>query len=419
MQHMSKGSDEVKDRHFSGFRTARSDVLWELVRELVQAVDGVLPTRKRKRRALDQQMFENQVEAVVCEAAFREFEEPGQWVCVTRSNQKLGSVDRYKSSVMRESLLTVLDSLSGPVLGFLEMRVGCPSKYSNSAQTTFRAAPALLEKLSPLGLSWADFGSSAAEEVIILKEARQDYWTKGERLQYGDTAQTIRYRDEARSINAWLEAADVQTSGYRPEVNLRDRRLRRCFNNGRFDQGGRLFGGFWQGMNKDERRDLLIDGEPAVELDFSQVGPRIIYGMAGAAFERDAYAVPGFERHREGIKKVFGAMTHADAPLVRFPKDTRELFPANAKIADVCGAVQRHHPAIADRFYAGVGMAAMFTESQIMVSALLRMKELCITALPVHDAVIVADSNAAAAEAIMLDAFHHHTGVHGSVSLVQ
>jgi hypothetical protein len=419
MQHMSKDSDEAKDRHFSGFRTARSEALKGLVRELVLAVDGVLPTRKRKRRALDQQMFENQVEAIVCEAAFREFEEPGQWVCVTRSNQKLGSVDRYKSPVMQESLLTVLDALSGPALGLLEMRVGCPSKYSDGVQTTFRAAPALLEKLSPLGLLWADFGSSAAEEVIVLKEAREDYWTNGKRLQYEDTAQTNQYRDEMRSINAWLEAADIQMSAYRPDINLPNRRLRRCFNNGRFDQGARLFGGFWQGMNKDERRDLLIDGAPAVELDFSQVGPRIIYGMAGAAFERDAYAVPGFERHREGIKKVFGAMTHAGAPLGRFPKDTKELFPASVKIADVCGAVQRHHPAIADRFYTGVGMAAMFTESQIMVAALLRMKELCITALPVHDAVIVADSNAAAAEAIMLDAFHQHTGVHGSVGLVQ
>jgi hypothetical protein len=158
---------------------------------------------------------------------------------------------------------------------------------------------------------------------------------------------------------------------------------------------------------------------PAVELDFSQVGPRIIYGMAGAAFERDAYAVPGFERHREGIKKVFGAMTHADAPLASFPKKTKDLFPASMKIADVCDAVQRHHPAIADRFYTGVGMAAMFTESQIMVSALLRMKEMNITALPVHDAVIVAGSTAAAAEAFMLDVFHQHTGVQGSVSLVQ
>ncbi|MFM0662695.1 hypothetical protein [Paraburkholderia sediminicola] len=320
---------------------------------------------------------------------------------------------------MRESVLTVLDALSSPTLGLLEMRVGCPSKYAGGLQTTFRAAPALLQKLSPLELSWADFGSSAAEEVIILKEAREDYWAKRKRLQYEDTAQTNRYRDEMRSINAWLEEADIQMSVYRPEINLANRRLRRCFNNGRFDQGGRLFGGFWQGMDKDERRDLLIDGDSAVELDFSQVGPRIIYGMAGAAFERDAYAVPGFERHREGIKKVFGAMTHADAPLASFPKKTKDLFPASMKIADVCGAVQRHHQPITDHFYTGVGMAAMFTESQIMVAALLRMKEAGITALPVHDAVIVAESSAAAAEAIMLDVFHQCTGVQGSVSLVQ
>ncbi|MCW3574034.1 hypothetical protein K6Y53_38700, partial [Burkholderia cenocepacia] len=103
------------------------------------------------------------------------------------------------------------------------------------------------------------------------------------------------------------------------------------FNAGSFELGGRLYGGFWQRMNKAERKDLRIDGEQAVELDFSQVGPRILYGMAGAKMDRDAYAVPGYEDHREGIKKLFAAMINTSAPLVRFPAKVRELFPRGTK----------------------------------------------------------------------------------------
>ncbi|CAG9266473.1 conserved hypothetical protein [Burkholderia cepacia] len=408
---------EGRDRHFSGFLVSGSEQMDELVRDVTGKVEAAMP-RKRARRAADQQMFEAQVEALVCEAVYRELEVPEQWVTIPRAKAKLGQKSRYRAPVLRESITTILDALSSPSVGFLEQCKGEASAFARGPQTTFRASAELLTQAFRLGIGWADFDRRDGEEVIVLKEAREDHWSAPERLEYSDTEETNRYREQMREINGWLHGADLKlVSSSWLDVDLWNRHLKRYFNAGSFELGGRLYGGFWQRMNKAERKDLRIDGEQAVELDFSQVGPRILYGMTGARMDRDAYAVPGYEDHREGIKKLFAAMINTSTPLVRFPAKVRELFPRGTKAASVCSAIQRHHPAIADHFHKKEGLAVMLKESQIMVSALLRMKAAGVVALPVHDAAIVPAGRVDEAKAIMLEEFQAHTGLEGAVSI--
>ncbi|WP_322035423.1 hypothetical protein [Burkholderia cenocepacia] len=408
---------EARDRHFSGFLVSGSEQMDELVRDVTSKVEAAMP-RKRARRVVDQQLFEAQVEALVCEAIYRELEASEQWVTIPRAKAKLGQKSRYRAPVLRESIATVLDALSSPSVGFLEQRKGEPSAFARGPQTTFRASAGLLAQAFRLGIDWADFDRRDGEEVIVLKEAREDHWSDPERLEYADTEETSRYREQLREINGWLRGADLNlVSSSWLDVDLWNRHLKRYFNAGSFELGGRLFGGFWQRMSKDERKDLRINGEQAVELDFSQVGPRILYGMAGIKMDRDAYAVPGYEAHRDGIKKLFAAMTNASAQLVRFPVKVRELFPPRTKAASVCSAILGHHPAIADHFHKQAGLAVMFKESQVIVSALLRMKAAGIVALPVHDAAIVAVGRAEEARVILLEEFHAYTGLEGAVSV--
>ena len=53
------------------------------------------------------------------------------------------------------------------------------------------------------------------------------------------------------------------------DVDLSERRLRRYFTRGSFESGGRLFGWFWQELNKKQRKNIIIDDEEAVSLDYS------------------------------------------------------------------------------------------------------------------------------------------------------
>jgi hypothetical protein len=57
----------------------------------------------------------------------------------------------------------------------------------------------------------------------------------------------------------------------------------------------------------------------------------------------------------------------------------------------------------------------MFIESEILVDVLLRLIDVGVTALPVHDAIIVPESKAAMAKETMLSVFRARTGVEGVV----
>ena len=68
--------------------------------------------------------------------------------------------------------------------------------------------------------------------------------------------------------------------------------------------------------------------------------------------------------------------------------------------------------------YCGLGHRCQFLESEILVSVLLRLGEAGITALRIHDAVLVPQSAVEIARATMLDVFKQKTGAEGQVDVL-
>ena len=84
----------------------------------------------------------------------------------------------------------------------------------------------------------------------------------------------------------------------------------RIFNDGSFDRGGRYFGGWWQIIRKELRRDICIDGQFIVEKDFSSLFPRMIYCLDGITPPDDPYGID------------LSSLAYADMP----PKEGRGLI---------------------------------------------------------------------------------------------
>ena len=117
-----------------------------------------------------------------------------------------------------------------------------------------------------------------------------------------------------------------------------------------------MFGGFWQELNKKQRKNIIIDDEEAVSLDYSQMAQRILYGVCRTRpTTEDCYKIPGYERYRSGIKKVFNAMTFADKQMTRFPKGVKQMFKEDIRFQEVSDAILRYHSGIANKFYVGIG----------------------------------------------------------------
>jgi hypothetical protein len=82
-------------------------------------------------------------------------------------------------------------------------------------------------------------------------------------------------------------------------------------------------------------------------------------------------------------------------------QDIRSCFPRGAKVKDEVAAIRERHKAIADWFECGRGLSLQRTESDILVAVLLKLIARGITALPIHDAVLVARSHGETAQHIM------------------
>ncbi|WP_321784705.1 hypothetical protein [Paraburkholderia sp. J94] len=409
----------TKDRHLNSYRVARSEQLKALVRSIVaqlEAYEVSLKLRARARKPNDQKVFERQVECLVCEALLCHLVQPKGWVTVSRSKRILGHASRYQSPVMGRTLPDVMDLLTSPEMGLLDVTMGIVNPFNGcNVQTTLRASGRLLGLAAELNLTHADFGRDDAEEVIILKAEKQR--GKSARFPYADDEQTAALRAEVKTINAWLAQAEIELADDFPGKSTDDRKMTRSFNNGTFAHGGRLSGGFWQGMTKAQRKSILIDGCETVTLDYKQMGPSIHYGLAGIPFSGDAYAVPGYEFHRAGIKKVFGAMTHARRRFNRLEDLDPLALPAGVKLSKACQDIERHHALIADRFYCRSGMEAMRTESDVIVGVMLELRARGIVGLPIHDAVLVREDQADQVDEVMRALFTQHTGNTVAVSM--
>ena len=120
-------------------------------------------------------------------------------------------------------------------------------------------------------------------EVIILRKRKKHRGSPGELAEYTDTPFTRIARRNLENINTFiarhhidLDITDDQEEALLLRLRGRDdgyidytkTRLVRIFNNSSFEQGGRYYGGWWQGIPGDWRTFITINSKRTVQLDY-------------------------------------------------------------------------------------------------------------------------------------------------------
>lgn len=399
-----------------------SENMRQIVRYAIADVQST-ETRKRRRTAAAQKIFEETVSALLCATAAHHLSGKAGALVTTRANNKLSSESRYKPIIHSAQYRHILDHLAVPGGGWMDQTIGYRTSASNAPATTIKASDRLRAYLRFHQVTRDDIKRVRGGEPIILKSSADDETRDKDLVEYDDTEVTRAYREEVEALNAFLEEADIEAWGV-DGVDDRERTLRRIFNNGSFEQGGRLFGGFWEAIGKDTRLEgIEIDQEPVVELDYGQMSARVIYGLASepVTFE-DAYLLGKFPEPlrsnlRSAVKKVFNSMLFREAELKKYPQQVRPMVDRHLSGTDrpiSAGAMREallaHHAPIADWFEKGLGLNLMFRESEILIDVLLNLKDKGIVALPIHDAILVGSSHAETAKTVMEDVFRDHVG---------
>jgi hypothetical protein len=355
-------------------------------------------------------------------------------IFVPRRKDFLERADRYRSKAINTLLPTALDQLEA--LGFIRQELGHIGDGGERRRTVVTPGPALRARMEEHGFGSHEFRRERAGDEIVLRAPGAD--DRATPIEYADDGDTRRMRAEMQIINARIQAADLDLAcGHDDplcsDIDRTRRKLRRIFSRGNFAEGGRLYGGYWQDMKGERRRDLLlIDGAPVAELDYSAAGLRILYGMAGAEPpDGDLYDLPGAPAaKRDDVKAMISALTFVEgadvAALAPVAKRIRPDLAARAgadsddferhmvdalAVEAVLRAIKERHAAVAAFLPSLVGHRVQKIESDAMVRALLALAGKQVAALPVHDSLLVRHDHADLAREILEVSFEAVAGV--------
>jgi hypothetical protein len=391
------------------------DAIKGFTRHLI-AQESKLALRNRARKEEDRRKFTITVEAVACNLLLLGLFRGDVALAVPLDNNMMWGANRYRNPVYGQhflSLLTLMEHL----------------KLLKRTRTGFRVsktvkALSLVETTTGLGKHFPNvtpesFRREQEPEVLILKEGKDDD-DKAALVNYSDSQMTRRLRNQVKRLNGWLLKADIELASTRSSIRLgkdgeviatHRRTLRRTFNNKSWRQGGRLSGGFWMTMPRADRfREIRIGGKPVADVDYQQLFPRLAYARAQAPQSTgDLYDVMGDGTERDGWKLLFNALLFARGTLKRWPRDCSPLLPG-LNLRQAVALLKEKHQPIAHLFGTGVGFELMFMESEMLIAVVTHLFGNGIPALPLHDAVLVAEPHAKTAKAAMEDIFRLHTG---------
>lgn len=338
-------------------------------------------------------------------------------------------------------------------------------------QSRMRATKRLIDRFDELQVAPLMVIRHEEAETIILKDSKKKL------IEYQDTDETHRMREEMKFINELLaktlinlympdddlrklndrmRTGEIEYAEAHPEDTTEDQEstdeeprgaidftlktLRRVFNNGQFDQGGRLYGGFWQSLPRESRKYIRINHMNTVEEDFSSMHINLAYWRQGIPVPvDDLYTLDGFP---EGTRKVVKAClltminTKDQADAMRsikaritghrfakkeiggekktikeiIQKKDRITLPPEVQIEDVIRAFELKHKAIGDWFFSGRGRELQYWDSVVAVRILLKLAAEGVPCLPLHDSFIVSEPNVRGLREIMREAFFEVTG---------
>lgn len=200
----------------------------------------------------------------------------------------------------------------------VEPGYGDPTGRSAGKVTRIAPTPKLLAFLATSGITPANHSAhftppvrpASVKHPITLKTAAtsdRGRRTDGRPMPFDSTgAKVSAFAQQVNEINAYLAKQVIEGGDHHG--------FQRQFNQGDtpgfdWNKGGRLYsiGGGYQNDPKEQRRNIIINGEPTIELDLQASHLTILHAKAGVPLPTpDPYTMPGLPRH---IVKMFVTMT--------------------------------------------------------------------------------------------------------------
>ncbi len=186
-----------------------------------------------------------------------------------------------------------------------------------------------------------------------------------------------------------------------------------------YKSGGKYYGPCWQNLSKELRKEIKINGQETVELDFNAMHLHLLYCKVNKKLSdyipegKDAYELPNRNRkivktsficcinnncNKDNVNKVVGPKVAKKYP---------ELFVKNTSYRDILDELGSHHPEVRQFFYAQIGNEVSYMESKVSDYIIGKLTRKNILVLNIHDSFIVSINYKDILLNTMIDAFKY------------
>ena len=343
-------------------------------------------------RTKDQRLIRN---ALICNLICCTWESQDQLVHYSRDNNHYAQTRLYHPHwYSRRKVVSAVESLveAGLVEDF---------KTAPSQSALFRSRVKATSKLiTNIPLQSVDDMKFHVSETIWLKDENKRL------MNYKPTSEVRKIRRDTEAQNKFLASLKLEIA--HPDlkidecgllrlpdnrINLNRRALYRIFNNGRWDSGGRFFGGWWQNIPSKYREAILINGESVIEKDYRTCHPRLLYGILGKRMPYDdPYVIEDVPR--TFVKKALNTLINSsDRPTaikaIARPFAIKEIKGSHQIAEQIAVAVERRNPELRQFFGTGIGLKLQRIDSDMCSTIQRTLRDQGIPTLSVHDSFLV------------------------------
>ncbi len=347
-------------------------------------------------------------------------DDPTLWTGVARSANAYAPTSRYNGLNVSFKIVQLIDGFVE--LGYLEFLGGSNDKTCDGWNSfTSRIRPSHILKV--------EFGKCTAEQFDIFKHKSKvavilsDFDTdlegklirrRGKRLrqllEYEDTEETQRmelvlyaynsllqktYIDIATLEKTYIER-ETKVGIQRIAINQNNKFVSRIFSRGSWTNNGWFYGGFWQQIGRNYRKDIFINNKPTIEVDFKGIHPSILSINKGKAFidyELDELILPGLKHDQQtkALKLLVLIALSATSKQQAYKafRDSCDFTLKDRDFSKLINSFLELNPHLANDFFTDQIVNLMYQDSLITEYVIKKFTYSDVPILSIHDSFII------------------------------
>ncbi len=298
---------------------------------------------------------------------------------------------------------------------YITMKTGFQSETQNK-KASRNTRIAVSRKLIEYFPEWSAICIYAPKELVILRDDKKQL------LDYKETAETWRIRDILKLVNKVNAEATIEF-----ENDKLNAVLTAIFKN-KFTMGGRLYTKGYrhhQGFSGANRKEITINGESIVELDYSGLHPNLLYSAEGIQYFGDPYkAIDNRGVLRDFLKMILLCLINSKIRVQAISAANFWLYEhkeEKAKLENEIGAININE--FVDKFFEvhkkishyfcnenKTGLRSMNKDAKIALDIINHFGKQNIPCLPIHDSFIVQEKYRDELKSVMQNTYKKHTG---------